>query len=81
MSEQMKACALGIIGGFIVGLSANPLYRNIDTSVRLCANRHVSEMCEMNYLATVITELAVALGLTLCTSALWWSKQQPRQTY
>lgn len=75
----MRAAALGILGGLLLGVSAVHLYEGIGVGMLSCPDRHASAMCEANYVRTAVAEAGSALGLLTCVGALWWGRRlRPR---
>jgi len=71
----VKTTALGIIGGFVLGVSAPQLYDGLATGMLSCADRHQSPACEANYVRTAVAEAGVAFGLVGTVVALWWARR------
>lgn len=75
----MRATALGIVSGLILGVSAAQLYEGVQVGMLSCADRHQSAACEANYRRTALAEVGLGLGLLTSIAALWWARRN-RQT-
>ena len=71
----MKATALGIFGGLVLGVSVTQLYDGFAVGMLSCADRHQSAACEANYIRTAVAEAGTAAGLVSALVALWWARR------
>lgn len=71
----MKATALGILGGLVLGVSAIQLYDGLAVGMLSCADHHQSAACEANYRRTALAEVGVGVGLLSAIAALWWARR------
>lgn len=71
----MKATALGIVGGLVLGVSATQFYDGFAVGMLSCADRHQSAACEANYVRTAVAEAGTAAGLVSALGALWWARR------
>ena len=74
----MKAIALGIVGGLILGVSAPQLYDGVEVGMLSCADHHQSAACEANYLRTAVAEGGTLVGLLSSIAALWLGRRRRR---
>jgi hypothetical protein len=71
----VKATALGILGGLVLGVSASQLYDGLAVGMLSCPDHHQSAACEANYRRTALAEVGMGIGLLSAIGALWWARR------
>lgn len=71
----MRATALGIVAGLLLGVSATVFYYGVGVAMLSCWRSEQSAMCARNYVLTGVAEAGLAAGLLIAIAALWWARR------